>query len=76
MKEILFYMMIYFIIGGILSSLNYFYCVLKDKNNYDIIEGPGELELIIFLCFPLYMFSILLNYWFSFIKWLALRFRK
>jgi hypothetical protein len=76
MKDFLFYAMIYFIIGGILSSFNYFYYVFKDKNNYDIIEGPGEIELIIFLCFPLYLFSILLTYWFSFLKWLAIRFRK
>ena len=76
MTEILFYIMIYFIIGAVLSSFNYFYCVFKDKNNYDIIEGPGEQELIVFLCFPLFLASILVNYWFSFLKWLALRFRK
>lgn len=76
MKEILFYVMVYFIIGGILSSLNYFYYVFKGKDNYDIIDGPGEPEIIIFLFFPLYLISILLNYWFSFVKWLALKFKK
>lgn len=76
MKDFLFYAMIYFTIGGILSSLNYFYYVFKDKNNYDIIDGPGEQELIVFLCFPLFLASILVNYWFSFLKWLALKSRK
>ena len=74
MKEILFYMMIYFIIGGILSSLNYFYYVIKNKDSY--VENPGEPEIIIFLCFPLYLASIFLSYWFSFIKWLALKIKK
>ena len=75
-KIFLFYLMIYFIIGGILSSVSYFYYVFQDKDNYYIIDGPGEQELFIFMFFPLYLFSILSTYWFSFIKWLALKFKK
>lgn len=76
LKDFLFYAIFYFIIGGIISSLNYFYYVFKSKNNYDIIEGPGEQEFIIFMCFPLFLISVLINYWFDFIKWLALKFKK
>jgi len=71
LSDFLFYVMIYFGIGGFFSSLYYFQGVYKNG-----IEEPGDNEIIIFFFFPLYLFSILLQCWFNFLKWLALKFRK
>lgn len=71
LSDLLFYLMIYFVIGGFFSSLYYFQYVYKHG-----IEEPGGNEIIIFLFFPLYLIFILLKSWFDFLKWLALKLRK